>query len=151
MICFALVCGREHRFEAWFPDSRAYEEQERRGLLVCPVCGDREVRKAPMAPAIARRREAPARCPQAPAERTAGDPRSAPLGAWMRAMRAVQEHVEKNFENVGERFVEEARRIHEGKAEARGIYGTADPKDVESLREDGVPVYPLPRLPKLDA
>ncbi len=154
MICFELVCGNAHRFEAWFKSGAAYEEQEAAGQLACPLCGDRAVRKAPMAPAIARSRETAkpagtATGPEVP--KSEAERRKAALAALLRQMRAVQTYVEQNFENVGERFVEEARRIHCGESEQRGIYGEADPEEAKSLREEGIPVYPLPRLPKFDA
>ncbi len=154
MICFELVCGNAHRFEAWFKSGAAYEEQEAAGQLACPLCGDRTIRKAPMAPAIARSREA-AKNAEARAEPETlegeAERRKAALATLLRQMRAVQTYVEQNFENVGERFVEEARRIHCSESEERGIYGEADPEEAKSLREEGIPVYPLPRLPKLDA
>ncbi len=153
MICFELVCGNEHRFEAWFRSGAVYEEQEAAGRLTCPLCGDRNVRKAPMAPAVHCSREPAGRGdgkdPSSPAAET--DPRRAALATLLRRMRAVQDYVEKNFEDVGDRFAEEARRIHCGESEERGIYGRTDPEEAKALRDEGIPVYPLPRLPKLDA
>ncbi len=153
MICFELVCGNAHRFEAWFRSGAVYEEQEAAGRLACPLCGDRTIRKAPMAPAVHRPR-AEAKGGAAPAAATAGEEtarRRAVLAAVLRHMRAVQDYVEKNFEDVGDRFAEEARRIHCGESEERGIYGRTDPEEAKALRDEGIPVYPLPRLPKLDA
>ncbi len=154
MICFELVCGNAHRFEAWFRSGAVYEEQEAAGELVCPLCGDREIRKAPMAPAVTRSRDradggrmpAAADGPEGEAAR-----RREVMAAILRQMRAVQTYVEKNFEDVGDRFAEEARRIHDGESERRGIYGRTDPEEARALRDEGIPVYPLPRLPKLDA
>ncbi len=154
MICFELVCGNAHRFEAWFRSGAAYEEEEAAGRLACPLCGDRAVRKAPMAPAVHRSR-AEAKGGGAPVSATKPDDgtarRRAALAAVLRQMRALQDYVEKNFEDVGDRFAEEARRIHCGESEERGIYGRTDPEEAKALRDEGIPVYPLPRLPKLDA
>lgn len=137
MICFALRCRLGHEFEGWFKSNEAFEEQQRSGQLECPICGDRAVEKAIMAPAVARsgRNEKP----QANA--------TAALLAFLRALRA---HVEANFEHVGDRFAEEARKIHYGEAEPRDIYGEATREEVESLLEEGIDVHPLPWVPKLD-
>ena len=140
MIRFGLRCSNGHEFEGWFRDGDSYDQQAASGSLSCPVCGDNEVRKAVMAPAIARGRDAAA--PE--------DPRRAALAQMLQTMRKVQEHVEKNFDNVGERFPDEARRMHAGEIEHRDIYGKASPEEARSLRDEGVPVMPLPVLPKLD-
>lgn len=153
MIRYELVCAAAHRFEAWFPDSAGYDEQEARGLLVCPLCGDREIRKAPMAPAVRRSREAATRpgergspTPQAPT-----DAQAERLAAMLRTLRAIRRHVEENFEDVGERFPEEARRMHYGETEPRDIYGQASREEVRELLEEGITILPLPRLPDHDA
>ena len=148
MIRYTLTCGAGHEFEAWFRDSAAYEAEAQAGRLQCPLCGDREVRKAPMAPAVhGGRREMQERAAlPAPSER-----RRQHLAQLLRAARALQRYVETHFEDVGERFPEEARRIHQGEAEARGIYGKASAEEVQELREEGIEVLPLPRLPEPDA
>ena len=136
MIRYALQCEHEHGFEAWFGTSADYDEQAAKGLVECPVCGSHAVRKQIMAPAVAGTKK--------------GRPDVAPQmrSMMMEAMGKVRAHVEQNFDYVGDAFAREARDIHEGKSEERGIYGEATPKDVKKLVEDGVPVAPLPPKPE---
>jgi hypothetical protein len=160
MIRFALHCGRDHSFEGWFKDGQTFERQAGEGDIACPVCGDRSVRKAMMAPAVVRSSgpravgatEAAPR--PAPEQLPAQVPREAPdhvKAAMVVAMlRQVRAHVEKNFENVGDRFPDEARRIHHGEAEARDIFGKATLAEARELHEEGIPVRPLPEVPELD-
>lgn len=131
MILYDVTCERDHVFEAWFRNAEAFETQSADGRVSCPVCGDRRVRKAPMAPAIGGR-----------AARGAEESRTA--AAVAKRLRAVREHVESHFEHVGPRFAEEARKIHNGEAEARGIYGSATEAEARGLHDDGVPFAPLP-------
>lgn len=136
MIKYALTCEHEHPFEGWFGSSADYDDQQSRGLLDCPVCGSKAVRKQIMAPAVAgtKRRDQDA----APADTRA---------MMMEAMGRIRKHVEENFADVGDAFAREARAIHEGKSEERGIYGQATAQEVRALVEDGVPVAPLPPEP----
>ncbi|WP_333586473.1 DUF1178 family protein [Phenylobacterium sp.] len=132
MIRYALVCEHEHEFEGWFGASADFDDQQARGLLECPMCGTRAVRKQIMAPAVAgTKRTTPDLPPQARA-------------VMMEALSKVRRHVEENFDYVGDAFATEARAIHEGRSEDRGIYGEASPAEVKALVEDGVPVAPLP-------
>jgi len=137
MIRYALTCDHEHEFEGWFASSSDYDDQQGRGLLECPMCASKMVRKQIMAPAISG------------TKRTAAhDPGPAKVQAMMmEAAGRIRAHVEENFDDVGDAFASEARAIHEGKAEDRGIYGQATPKEVRDLVEDGVPVAPLPPEP----
>lgn len=155
MIRFALLCANDHAFEGWFRDGATFERQAVEAVISCPECGDTHVRKALMAPAV---RRSGAREPSLPAPATTSDPpapaeapphvRAATMLALLRKVRA---HVEANFENVGERFPEEARRIHYGEAEEREIFGRATPEEAKALHEEGIAVRPLPELPKLDS
>jgi hypothetical protein len=134
MIKYALQCDAAHEFEGWFGSSADYDDQAARGLVECPVCGSRGVSKQIMAPAVAgtkAQRAAPA-----------VDPKMREM--MMTAMGEVRRHVEDNFDYVGDAFAREARAIHEGKSEERGIYGEASPTEVKALVEDGVRVAPLP-------
>ena len=134
MIKYALQCDAAHEFEGWFGSSADYDDQAGRGLVECPLCGSRSVTKQIMAPAVAgtkAQRAAPA-----------VDPKMREM--MMTAMGEVRRHVEENFDNVGDAFAKEARAIHEGKSEERGIYGEASPAEVKALVEDGVKVAPLP-------
>ncbi len=134
MIKYALQCDAAHEFEGWFGASADYDDQVQRGLIQCPVCGSTGVSKQIMAPAVAGTKARGA----APAV----DPKMREM--MMTAMGEVRRHVEENFDNVGDAFAKEARAIHEGKSEARGIYGEASPAEVKALVEDGVRVAPLP-------
>jgi hypothetical protein len=133
MIRYALVCEHGHEFEGWFGASADFDDQSAWGLVECPVCETRTVRKQIMAPAVAgTKRTVPADLP--PQMRT----------MVMEAMSRVRAHVEDNFDYVGDAFAAEARAIHEGRSEDRGIYGEATPIEVKKLVEDGVPVAALP-------
>ncbi|MEK0082002.1 DUF1178 family protein [Benzoatithermus flavus] len=152
MIRFALNCARDHAFEGWFKDSAAFDRQAEEGAITCPVCGDTSVRKAVMAPAVIRsggRREPAPTPPSAPVP--APTPEQARAMMMMAMLRQIRAHVEKNFDDVGERFPEEARKIHYGEAEARDIYGKATLEEAKELIEEGIAVLPLPDLPKLDS
>lgn len=163
MIRFSLRCTNAHEFESWFQDSAGFDRMAAAGLVECPLCGDAQVIKALMAPAIRKTRgmkgraEAPAATPPAappapaPANPEAGRVAAGPLPAQMLALlQRMRAEVEKSCDYVGPNFAEEARRIHEGEAEARGIYGEASEADTEALREDGIEVARLPWVPRSD-
>ena len=152
MIHYNLRCERGHGFESWFQSSAAYESQEKRKLVNCPVCGSAKVERAIMAPQIVSKksRDSAAPAPAASAEVTT--PASTPLMmAHERELRAkikeLRDHIVKNADNVGERFPNEARKMHYGDIEHRPIYGEATPDEARSLIEEGVEVSPLPVLP----
>ncbi|OXE34945.1 MAG: hypothetical protein CGW95_16885 [Phenylobacterium zucineum] len=132
MIKYALACEAGHEFEGWFGTSADYDDQQAKGLLECPVCASRSVRKQIMAPAVAGTKN----------RGVESSPETRALLA--QAMTQVRKHVEDNFDYVGDAFAKEARAIHEGKSEERGIYGEATPQEVKKLVDDGVPVAPLP-------
>ena len=134
MIKYALQCDAAHAFEGWFGSSADYDDQAARGLVEWPLCGSRGVRKQIMAPAVAGTK--------AQRATPAVDPNMREM--MMTAMGEVRRHVEDNFDYVGDAFAKEARAIHEGKSEERGIYGEASPTEVKALVEDGVRVAPLP-------
>jgi hypothetical protein len=135
MILFDLRCKDGHAFEAWFRDSAACEDQVAARDLACPVCGSAEVSKALMAPAVNSRPKIDA----------------AQAAEAMRLWRRVQNHIEKNFDHVGGRFAEEARKIHHGEAEKRSIYGEATKAEAKELRDEGIAVNQIPWLPRHDA
>lgn len=139
MIRYSLVCDSEHEFEAWFASSSAFDAQTMRRQVLCPQCGSNDVAKGIMAPNISSRSQ--------PGGRANGQ--EVASGPDMPAMiRKFREHVERNSENVGERFAEEARKIHFEETEPRGIYGSATGEEAEKLREEGVEFHPLPTLPE---
>lgn len=135
MIRYALACETGHEFEGWFGSSADFDAQQARGLLECPVCASKAVRKQIMAPAVAG------------TKRTASDVPPEQRTMMMEAMSRLRSHVEENFDDVGDAFAAEARAIHEGRSEVRGIYGQASPTEVKALVEDGVPVAPMPPEP----
>jgi len=148
MIVFDLKCGKDHIFEVWFADSETYETQSAAGEVSCPVCGNNSVSKAPMAPNVSLRKAtetAPVPAPQA------GGPTPEQIAHTFRMVRAVQSMVEKNFDNVGGQFPEEARKIHYGDTDKRNIYGDATKEEVEALEDEGIDVGHIPWLPRHDA
>ncbi len=155
MILYHLLCSHEHRFESWFRDSAAYDSMAAVGAVECPVCGDTTVRKALMAPAIGRKgatKAAPApdeAAPQAPgstAALMAGDHGKAAetVRKLAEALGQLQQAVQENCDYVGDRFAEEARRIHYGETETRGIYGETTREEADALREEGVAFASIP-------
>lgn len=150
MIRYALVCDGGHEFEGWFASSSAYDEQSGRGLVACPVCASTAVEKALMAPAVSGTRSSEE--DDAPLPPEAAPAPVAILGERERALRAVidqiREQVMRTTVDVGPRFAEEARRMHEGESEARGIRGEASLNDIRALLEDGIEVMPLPVWPE---
>jgi hypothetical protein len=135
VIRYRLQCGRAHEFEAWFPSSDSYEAQATAARIVCPECGTRKVSKAIMAPnvAAARSRSEPPTAPGAPAN-------------YADLAREVRRVLVASSEDVGERFPEEARRIHYREARARAICGTACLEEARALVEEGIEIVPLPRV-----
>ena len=153
MIHYNMRCERGHSFESWFQSSSAYESQEKRKLVSCPACGSTKVERAIMAPQIVSKKSKDGAVPSpatTPTEVAA--PASTPLMmAQERELRAklkeLRDHIVKNADNVGERFPNEARKMHYGDIEHRPIYGEASPEEARSLIDEGVEVSPLPVLP----
>jgi len=134
MIKYALACEFDHAFEGWFGSSSDYDDQHARGLLECPLCGSKAVRKQVMAPSVAGTK----------AQRGLDQPSEAAREMMLQAAAEARQAVEDNFDYMGDAFAREARAIHEGKAEERGIYGEATGAEVRALIEDGVQIAPLP-------
>ena len=133
MIIFDLKCApRGHVFEAWFGSGEDYAAQKVRGLVACPLCGSQQIDKAPMAPAVG-----------AKGNRTDDLP-PARLKAMLGALAEAQTKMLESSEHVGQHFATEARAIHLGEAEARAIHGQATPRQADELRDEGIPVAPLP-------
>jgi hypothetical protein len=155
MIRYNLRCERGHAFESWFQSSSAYETQEKRQLVNCPTCGSAKVERAIMAPQIVSRKSRD-RTPPAPAAPTTSTEVTAPASTPLMMaqerelrvkLRELRDHIVKNADNVGERFPNEARKMHYGDIEHRPIYGEASPDEARSLIDEGVEVSPLPVLP----
>ncbi len=155
MIRYTLRCDRGHGFESWFQSSAAYDGQVKRRLVSCPACGSVKVEKAIMAPQIGKKTKARAAASEAtptaaPAEAVAVS--STPLmmaqEAELRAkIKELRDHVTRNADNVGEKFPDEARKMHYGDIEHRPIYGEASADEARSLIDEGIEVTPLPVLP----
>ena len=130
-----LGCAHQHLFEGWFTSEDDYRSQTERGLVECPLCGDKAIVRLPSAPrvSVSRQREPDA----APASGTSGAMQK--QSRWMQAVR----HLIETTEDVGERFPEEARRIHYGEVQERGIRGRASPEDTDALREEGIEVMAI--------
>lgn len=157
MIRYDLICDKGHDFDGWFSDSATYDKQVKRGLVTCIHCGSAKVEKQLMAPGIPvksnRRKEGPTRPAPAPAPVPSAQPMLA--GAFdprqeklIQMMREVRKAVEENAEYVGNRFAEEARKIHYDESEKRGIYGETTAEDAKELIEEGIDIHPLPVLPE---
>ena len=142
MIHYQLRCTDGHEFEGWFKGSDSFELQARQGLLSCPRCGTTEVNRGLMAPAVRTR-------PVRPAEK-ASAAEEAPAAALPDEMRAalqrIRAEVERNCEDMGDGFADEAIRISRGEAEARGIYGNASQEDRGALADEGIAVVQIPWL-----
>jgi hypothetical protein len=152
MIRYNLSCDRGHAFESWFQSSSAYESQEKRKLVSCPACGSVKVERAIMAPQIVSKKGRDRTAPSPAASTEVAAPASTPLMmAQERELRAklkeLRDHIVKSADNVGERFPNEARKMHYGDIEHRPIYGEASPEEARSLIDEGVEVSPLPVLP----
>lgn len=173
MIKYTLQCDDAHTFEGWFRNSDDFDSQCKRNLVACPMCGSSEVRKGLMAPAISTARAKAALVDAARAEMRAHEasvkpdamaqaggesgsvamqssallPKDLQQKEIVEALRLVRARIIENSENVGANFASEARKIHNGEAEERSIYGETTPKDAEALMEEGIAVFPLPDLP----
>lgn len=159
MIKFALVCEDEHDFESWFPDGAAYETQVKRGQVTCPVCNSSRIGKAIMAPALlARRRTGPPPEPPIAPSGSAPEPAAdearpvALLDERQVALRAMMQHIRSKIvestDDVGKRFPQEARKMHDGDIPTRSIRGEASIEDAKALIEDGIQILPMPILPE---
>ena len=142
MIKYALKCANDHAFESWFRDSAAFDALKAAGQVSCAVCGDAAVQKMLMAPSVTGTKQkgevedkAPLSKPATPAET---------------ALKMLRDHLQKNSDYVGREFATEARRIHEGEADERSIWGEATADDARALNEDGIKVAPIPWVSRRD-
>jgi hypothetical protein len=152
MIHYNLVCNAEHAFDGWFKDSASFDRQAKRGLLECPTCGTPKVQRALMTPSVPKKGRSKAK-PQAAGPETAAPVAVATekLPDHVRAMlQKLRTEIEKNCDYVGEDFAEEARRIHRGESDSRGIYGEASSDDAEALAEEGIEIAKIPWVPRAD-
>ena len=138
MIQYSLHCSKGHRYDAWFRNAAAFDEQQGRGIVRCAVCGDDAVSKAPMAPSVAR----------TDGEKVSLSSAHPDAVKFREFLRAYRSKVTSEADYVGDRFAEEARKIHFEEVEARGIYGEATRDEVVALAEEGIEFMPLPDLPE---
>jgi hypothetical protein len=158
MIHYQLRCETDpaHAFDGWFKDSAAFDKLAAAGLVQCPSCGGTRVSRALMTPAIGKGREEPPPAqpakppvpPVAAPQRVAAGPMPAELRALFQRMRA---EVEKNCDYVGRDFAEEARKMHQGESDRRGIYGETSDEEAEALRDEGIEIARIPWVPPADA
>ena len=135
-----LRCGQQHAFEGWFASEDDFQDQLGRGLVECPLCGDAQVTKLPSAPRLNLGAPEPKAGPR---QEVMAAPNAQLQAAWMQLVKQVM----ANTEDVGERFADEARKIHYGESEDRGIRGQASNEETQALLEEGISVLPLP-IPK---
>ena len=137
MIRFSLCCEHDHDFDGWFRDNADFDKQKKRGLVSCPVCNSPKVEKALMAPSVqtARKRDKVALSMNAEQKQLMGK------------LKELTDKMRQNADYVGDKFPEEARKIHFGETDPRGIYGEASPDEVKELLDDGVEIMPLPNIP----
>lgn len=140
MIKYALKCSKGHVFESWFKDSAAFETLSKAKQVSCAVCGTTKVEKTIMAPSVSGTKK----------KSTDDAPLSQPSSPAEVALKEMRDHLRKNSDYVGNDFASEARRIHDGESDARSIWGEATKEDAKSLKEDGIPVAPLPWMSRQD-
>lgn len=134
MIRFSLHCEHDHEFEGWFRSNDDFDSQVGNGLVACPTCGSHNIGKALMAPSVTTGRQK---------EKIA-----VAMSKMVSELKEMTRKVRENADYVGSDFAEEARKIHFGEVEKRGIYGEASQEEVKSLLDDGVDVMPLPVFPE---
>lgn len=157
MIHYQLRCEQDHEFDGWFRDSSTFDKQARRGLVECPTCGNTKVTRALMAPAVSTREVAsPPQPPSAPAIAPVAPP-APPVAAGGRIpaqvvalLQRMRAEVERNCDYVGPEFADEARKIHRGESDKRGIYGETTQAEAEALAEEGIEVASIPWVPRAD-
>jgi hypothetical protein len=138
LINYTLQCEQAHRFEGWFASSEDFDRQNAAGLVTCPYCDSKNVAKALMAPNVTTGRQK---------DRTQAVVMDTMRQDMIAKLKDAVKEIRANAEDVGERFPEEARKIHYGESEARGIIGQASPDEAQALTEEGIEIAPLPVFP----
>jgi len=153
MIHYQLRCHDQHEFDGWFKNSAAFDAQAERGLVECPTCGDKRVTRALMAPSLGKGLAPPPPAPSAPTPATP-PPTVGAAGSMPDHVRAmlqrIRAEVERSCDYVGPGFAEEARKIHRGESERRGIYGETTPEQADSLADEGIEVASIPWVPRAE-
>ena len=151
MVIYDLICQKKHSFEGWFPSLEDYQKQAEKKQISCPTCGSKKIEKVPHACAVHLKKEEQPKTKKAPSTARRRQPAlqmSAP--EFNEMLIRVHHYVKENFEDVGPRFAEEARQIHDGNAKERPIHGTSTAQEAHELAEDGIPFIALPK-PELDS
>ena len=146
MISFSLICKNNHEFEGWFRTSEDYELQLKKGLISCPSCNNNIIQKALMAPAVKSSKKLNNNFIDNKNVNSNNLENKAVIGDndLRMALRNIRTYVEKNCDNVGDDFANEARLISKGKKKARGIYGKVDNKEAEKLLDEGIEINAVP-------
>ena len=157
MIHYDLRCSEGHEFDGWYKDSAAFDRLAKRGLVECPTCGDTKVQRAMMRPGGRQGRGAARAQSRPPAPPAPSQPAAAGSGrrrpdarADARHAAAMRAEVEKHCDYVGPEFAEEARKIHRGESDKRGIYGETSPEQAEALTDEGIEFSRIPWVPRAD-
>ncbi|MBF0104647.1 MAG: DUF1178 family protein [Deltaproteobacteria bacterium] len=155
MIIYELQCSAGHKFEGWFKDLKAYNDQLKKKLIQCTFCGTDQVTRIPCGCHVgSAATTTPVKVQQSPApvspqtEKVLPKPDIKDTVDYVTLLKSLHKVVRDNYENVGDKFTDMAIQIHKGEEEPKNIYGTADKKQSERLDEEGVPYLPLPRLPE---
>ena len=147
MISFSLKCENDHQFEGWFRSSLDYEDQVKKGLISCPNCNNKKISKALMAPTVRSSKKLDKKTVNNnPIDNLSGADKKVVAGDYdiRQALRSLRSYVEKNCENVGDNFANEARLISKGEAKNRNIYGKVSSKEAENLKDEGIEVVSVP-------
>ena len=134
MIRYTLSCDKDHQFESWFQSSNAFDALALGGHLACAICGSAAVTRAIMSPSV-------------PSKGNAVDLKM-PTSDSEKALIKMRKNVEDSSDYVGPSFADEARKMHDGDAPERAIWGEANFADAKKLIDDGISVVPLPFMPK---
>ncbi len=145
MIVYDLICCNEHEFESWFQDSAAYDKLRKARKVTCPICGDAKISKSMMAPAVTGAKK------KGDTQMAMSSEAAQQMGQYLAAVKELRQQVESNCDYVGEKFPEEARKIHYGETEKRNIYGEASESDAEALQDEGIEFQRIPWTPDTDA
>ena len=143
MIKYRLICDREHEFDGWFPSSREFTRQKKQDMIVCPMCNSKSVDKALMAPGISK--SAGARKLAKLREQSLNLDQMMPASQAKNVLKKIGSYITKNFENVGDRFYDEAVKCREGDRNDK-FYGTPTKEETTKLLDDGVDLFHVPKI-----
>jgi len=143
MILFDLQCEKNHKFECWFATSANYEKQLKNKMIVCPYCNSTKIQKSLMAPNINTK--------STYKNSKKNNQKKLAQNNLENQIKKFRKYIEKNTDNVGKNFAEEARKIYYGETKSRPIRGESTEKEAQELVEEGIPFSQLPWHSKEDA